>query len=156
MQKMTLVAGLAFLAVACGGEKQAAEQAPAATPAATTPAAAPATTGTTYDVKMEFDGKIYHFVPNTLTIKTGDVVNFHNVSGGPHNVSFWADSVPAGAVPVLTAAMPNQMQPLSGSMLVEQDAVYTIAFAGAPAGVYKFYCLPHLAMGMHGVLTVTQ
>jgi plastocyanin len=57
---------------------------------------------------------------------------------------------------VLTAAMPNQMQPLAGSMLVEQDAVYTIAFAGAPAGVYKFYCLPHLAMGMHGVLTVTQ
>jgi len=152
MQKMTLVAGLAFLAVACGGEKKAAEQAPAAT----TPAAAPATTGTTYDVKMEFDGKLYHFIPNTLTIKAGDVVNFHNVSGGPHNVSFWADSIPAAAVPVLTASMPNQMQPLSGSMLVDQDAVYTISFAGAPAGEYKFYCLPHLAMGMKGTLTVTQ
>ncbi len=155
MQKMTLVAGLAFLAVACGGEKQAPEQAPAATPAAA-PAAAPATTGTTYDVKMEFDGKLYHFIPNELTIKSGDVVNFHNVSGGPHNVSFWADSIPAAAVPVLTAAMPNQMQPLVGSMLVEQDAVYTISFAGAPVGEYKFYCLPHLAMGMRGELKVTQ
>ena len=91
---------------------------------------------------MEFDGKLYHFIPNELTIKAGDVVNFHNVSGGPHNVSFWADSVPAGAVPVLTAAMPNQMQPLAGSMLVDQDAVYTISFAGAPVGEYKFYCLP--------------
>jgi plastocyanin len=155
MQKMTLVAGLAFLAVACGGEKKAPEQAPATTPAAA-PAAAPATTGTTYDVKMEFDGKLYQFIPNELTIKAGDVVNFHNVSGGPHNVSFWADSIPAAAVPVLTAAMPNQMQPLVGSMLVEQDAVYTISFAGAPVGEYKFYCLPHLAMGMRGELKVTQ
>jgi plastocyanin len=57
---------------------------------------------------------------------------------------------------VLGAAMPNQMQPLSGSMLVEQDAVYTISFAGAPVGDYILYCLPHLAMGMKGVLTVTQ
>lgn len=156
MQKMTLVAGLAFLAAACGGEKKAEEQAPAATPAAEAPAAAPATTGTTYDVNMIFDGKIYHYVPNTLTIKAGDVVNFHNVSGGPHNVGFWADSIPAGAAAVLGASMPNQMQPLVGSMLVEQDAVYSINFSGAPAGTYKFYCLPHLAMGMTGVLTVTQ
>jgi plastocyanin len=155
MQKMTLVAGLAFLAVACGGEKQAPEQAPAATPAAA-PAAAPAATGTTYDVKMEFDGKLYHFIPNELTIKAGDVVNFHNVSGGPHNVSFWPDSVPAAAVAFLTTAMPNQMQPLASNMLVEQDAVYTISFAGAPVGEYKFYCLPHLAMGMKGELKVTQ
>lgn len=155
MQKMTLVAGLAILAVACGGEKKAEEQAPAAAPAAAAPAA-PATTGTTYDVRMEFDGKVYHYIPNTLTIKAGDVVNFHNVSGGPHNVGFWADSIPAGAAAVLGAAMPNQMQPLVGSMLVDQDAVYTINFTGAPAGTYQFYCLPHLAMGMRGTLTVTQ
>ena len=151
MQKMTLVAGLVVLAAACGGEKKAEEQAPAATPAAV---AAPATTGTTYDVSMEFDGKLYHFIPAELTIKAGDVINFHNKSGGPHNVSFWADSIPAGAAAVLTAAMPNQMQPLAGNMLIEPDAVYTISFAGAPVGEYKFYCLPHLAMGMKGVLTI--
>jgi len=152
MQKMTLVAGLVVLAAACGGEKKAEEQAPAVAQTA----AAPATTGTTYDVRMEFDGKLYHFIPAELTIKTGDVINFHNVSGGPHNVSFWADSIPQGAAAVLTAAMPNQMQPLSGNMLVEQDAVYTVSFAGAPVGEYKYYCLPHLAMGMKGKLTVTQ
>jgi plastocyanin len=151
MQKMTLVAGLVVLAAACGGEKKAEEQAPAATPAAV---AAPATTGTTYDVSMEFDGKLYHFIPAELTIKAGDVINFHNKSGGPHNVSFWADSIPAGAAAVLTAAMPNQMQPLAGNMLIEPDAVYTISFAGAPVGEYKYYCLPHLAMGMKGVLTI--
>lgn len=155
MQKMTLVAGLVVLAAACGGEKKAEEQAPAAAPAAAA-SAAPATTGTTYDVSMEFDGKVYHYIPSELKIKSGDVINFHNKSGGPHNVSFWADSIPAGAAAVLGAAMPNQMQPLVGSMLVDQDAVYTINFTGAPAGTYQFYCLPHLAMGMRGTLTVTQ
>jgi len=155
MQKISLIAGLAVLVAACGGENKAPEQAPAATPAAEmAPAAAPAPTGTTHDVNMEFDGKTYHFVPSTLTIKAGDVVNFHNVSGGPHNVAFWADSIPAGAAAVLGANMPDQMQPLSGTMLVVQDAVYTISFAGAPEGEYKFYCLPHLAMGMKGMITV--
>jgi len=151
MKKISLVAGLAFLAAACGGEK-APDQAPAATPAAD--AAPAAATGATHDVNMEFDGKTYHFIPATLTIKSGDVVNFHNVSGGPHNVSFWADSIPTGAAAVLGATMPNQMQPLSGSMLVEQDAVYTISFAGAPEGEYKYYCLPHLAMGMRAIITI--
>lgn len=156
MQRLSVVAGLVVLAAACGGEK-APEQAPAAVPAVgEITAQAPAMTGTTYDVKMEFDGKTYHFIPSALTIRTGDVVNFHNISGGPHNVAFWADSIPAGAEAVLVANMPNQMQPLSGSMLVEQDAVYTISFAGAPVGDYKFYCLPHLTMGMKGILTVTQ
>lgn len=155
MKKISLVASLAFLAAACGGDK-APDQAPAATPAAETAPAAATTTGATHDVNMEFDGKTYHFIPATLTIKSGDVVNFHNVSGGPHNVSFWADSIPAGAAAVLGANMPNQMQPLSGSMLVEQDAVYSISFAGAPEGEYKYYCLPHLAMGMKAILTVTQ
>jgi plastocyanin len=157
MQKISLVAGVAVLMAACGGEK-APEQTPAAVPAADTaaPAATAAVpTGATHDVRMEFDGKTYHFIPATLTIKAGDVVNFHNISGGPHNVAFWADSIPAGAEAVLVANMPNQMQPLSGSMLVEQDAVYTISFAGAPVGDYNFYCLPHLAMGMKGLLTVT-
>ncbi len=154
MQKISLVTGLAFLVAACGGGEKPAAEAPAATPAADMAAAAPAATGATHDVNMEFDGKTYHYVPATLTIKSGDVVNFHNVSGGPHNVAFWADSIPAGAAAVLTAAMPNQMSPLSGSMLVEQDAVYSISFAGAPEGKYDFYCLPHLAMGMRGFLTV--
>ena len=104
---------------------------------------------------MNFDGKTDTFTPAALTIKSGDVVRFHNKTGGPHNVSFCADSIPAGAAAVLGASMPNQMQPLSGSMLVEQDAIYTVSFAGAPAGEYKFYCLPHLAMGMKGVMTVT-
>lgn len=151
MRRMSLVAGLAMLAAACGGEKKAEDQ--QAAPAAV-PEAPPAATGATHDVDMEFDGKEGKFVPAELTIKSGDVVRFHNKSGGPHNVSFWPDSIPAGAGVALDAGMADRSGPLMGPMLVELAAVYQASFAGAPAGVYKFYCLPHLAFKMYGKITV--
>jgi plastocyanin len=164
MRVTSMLAGLAFILAACGGGEQKAEdQQSTATPDQAAPAggdtaaaggAAPAAGGTTHDVKMVLEGSSYKYVPNELTIKSGDVIRFHNVSGGPHNVSFWADSIPSGAAEALKAGMPDQMAPLEGSLLTEVNAVYTVNFAKAPAGEYKFYCLPHLALGMKGKLTV--
>jgi plastocyanin len=154
-----MLAGLALVLAACGGEKKTEEQQTTATPDQAAPApaggeAAPAGGGTTHDVNMVLEGSTYKYVPDQLTIKSGDVVRFHNVSGGPHNVSFWADSVPGGAADALKAGMPDQMAPLEGSLLTEPNAVYSVNFAKAPAGEYKYYCLPHLALGMRGKLTV--
>ena len=166
MRMTSMVAGLAIVLAACGGEKKAEDQQTTASPgqqdttAATTPAAnapaenAPAGTGKTHDVNMVLDGSKYKFDPDNLTIKVGDVVRFHNKSGGPHNVSFWPDSIPSGAADVLKKNMPDQMAPLQSPLETTPDAVYEINFAGAPKGDYKFYCLPHLALGMHGKLTV--
>jgi plastocyanin len=150
-----MVAGLAFVLAACGGEKKAENQT-TTTPEqpAAAPAAAPAAGGATHDVSMMLEGSTYKFDPSDLTIKSGDVVNFHNKSGGPHNVSFWSDSIPAGAADLLKKNMPDQMAPLEGPLLTEPEGVYTVSFAGAPKGDYKFYCLPHLALGMKGKLTV--
>jgi plastocyanin len=152
-----MVAGLAIVLAACGGEKKAEDQSTTATPEqpAAAPAAAPAAGGGgSHDVMMVLDGSSYKYDPAELTIKAGDVVNFHNKSGGPHNVSFWADSIPAGGADVLKGTMPDQMAPLEGPLLTEQDAVYKVSFAGAPTGEYKFYCLPHLALGMKGKISV--
>jgi len=148
---MACASAMALLVAACGGGEKKAEQ--QAAPEAA-PAAAPAATGATHDVDMDFDGKVGAFVPAELTIKSGDVVRFHNKTGGPHNVDFWADSIPAGAQAALDAGMPDRIGPLSGPMLVEPNAVYTISFANVPPGVYKLYCLPHLAFKMHGKITV--
>ena len=153
MRAKFFLAGLAVIAAACG--KKGGEPAADTTAMAPTPSETPAATmGTAHDVNMVLDGSTYKFEPATLTIKAGDVVRFHDVSGGPHNVSFFADSIPAGAAAVLDAAMLDRTATLSGPLLVEPNAVYSISFAGAPAGAYGFYCLPHTAMGMKGTLTV--
>lgn len=151
MRMTAAVAGLALVLSACGGGEK-----PAAEPDTAAPAPAAATTGATHDVNMTLDGSVYHFVPSQLTIKSGDVVVFHNVSGGPHNVSFWTDSIPAGTQAMLNAAMPDRMGDLTGPLLVAPNETYTISFAGAPAGQYGFYCLPHLAMGQVGKLTIVE
>jgi plastocyanin len=140
-----LLAVAALAVMACGGERP-----PAGDPASGNVVSA----GVVHDVDMVYDGTDYRFVPADLTIKAGDIVRYHNRSGGPHNVAFWEDSIPQGAAQVLQGAMPNQMTPLAGEMVVTPDATYEISFAGAPAGVYRYYCLPHLQLGMVAMVTV--
>jgi plastocyanin len=102
------------------------------------------------------DAQGYRFDPANLTINTGDAVRWTNVSGGPHNVTFWADSVPVGTAARLGAQMPGTTSPLSGPLLVDPDAAYTVPFSGLRPGVYRYYCTPHLALGMTGTITVVK
>ncbi len=114
MRVTSMLAGLAFVLAACGGGEQQAGDQQTAAPDQAAPAgdaaaggaapsggATPAAGGTTHDVNMVLEGSSYKYVPEQLTIKSGDVVRFHNVSGGPHNVSLWADSIPSGAAEAL-------------------------------------------------------
>ena len=152
MRKFAMVAGFGLLTAACGGGEKAAEAPAAEAPAAAAPAAA----GATHDVNMVLEGTSYMYVPAELTIRAGDMVVFHNISGGPHNVQFWGDSIPAGSADALGAGMPDVMGPLAGPLIVEPNGTYSITFANTPAGEYKFYCLPHLANKMVGKVTVAQ
>ena len=159
MRVTSMAAGLAVLVAACGGGEQKAsdQQQTTAAPEQQAPASAPAASGgngATHDVNMVLEGSSYKYVPDQLTIKAGDQVRFINVSGGPHNVSFWADSIPSGAADALKAGMPDQMAPLEGQLITEPNGVYAVSFANAPAGEYKYYCLPHLALGMKARITV--
>jgi plastocyanin len=168
-QLALVTSALALAACAPGGDKgasggamkdSAAAPAPAAAPkdstaaaAAPTAAAAPIT-GKTVTVNMIGDAKGYRFEPATVTIKVGDGIKFVNVTGGPHNATFWADSIPAGTAAALGANMPNTTSPLTGPLLIAPNDAYTVSFAGTKAGTYKFYCTPHLALGMKGSVTV--
>ena len=152
MRAKFFLAGLAVIAAACGkkGDAPAADT----TAMAPAPSETPAATGTAHDVNMTLDGSTYKFEPAALTIKAGDVVVFHDVSGGPHNVQFYADSIPAGSAEALNAGMPDRTDNLAGPLLTEANATYRVSFAGAPVGVYKLYCLPHSPMGMKATITV--
>jgi len=152
MKNIAVMAGLALVLSACGDKSgtPAADTTAAASPP---PAAAP---GATHTVNMVMEGTTYKFVPNELSVKAGDVVVFTNVSGGPHNVAFFADSIPAGAGPVLAAQITDGLGPLSTALVMDPNATITISFAGAPTGEYKFTCTPHQAMAMNGKITVTM
>jgi plastocyanin len=161
---------LACAACGGGGEKAGAGASTGATAAAPAPApAAGATTaaapggapsagkpitGKTWDVKMIGDATGYKFDPAALTIKQGDGVKWTVVSTPPHNVSFWPDSIPSGAASALQGNMSNTMSQLVGPLLLNANDTYTVSFAGVPAGTYKYYCTPHLAMNMKGTITV--
>lgn len=164
MRGSFLVPAVLVVLAACGGEKKAeapsaaaAPNAMAAAPAAdaAAPAMAPAATGATIDVNMELVGSTYKYDPATITAKAGDVIRFHNKSGGPHNVAFDASTIPSGSSAAVDAALgPTKMAPLMGPLETETDAIFTFPTAGLPAGTYNFHCTPHVALGMKGVLTV--
>jgi plastocyanin len=100
------------------------------------------------------DAAGYRFDPSTITIKRGDAVRWTVVSGQPHNVTFWSDSVPPTAVSILRANMPQTMAPLMGPLLTNPSQTYTVSLGGAPVGTYHYYCTPHLALGMKGTIVV--
>ena len=107
-------------------------------------------------VRMVGDAKGYRFQPSSITARVGDVVRFVNVSGGPHNVAFWPDRLPAGAVETLQKNMGQTTGPLMGAMIFEPKEVYTLSLAGLPAGAYNYYCVPHQAMKMSGRIKVRR
>ena len=152
MRMTSLVAGLAMVLAACGGEKKSADQPAAAPDQPGAPAATSTAAGATHDVNMVLEGSTYKYVPAELTVGTNDVVRYHNKSGGPHNVAFWADSIPSGAASHIV--LPDPMAPLSSKLVVAPDEIIELKLNDAPKGDYKFHCTPHLALGMKGKLTV--
>ena len=153
-----LVVTVALLAMACSGGPRG--EGDAGTPAAAQPQPAgppSSTTGAVREVRMleARDGQ-FVFEPATLSIRVGDVVRWVNVSGGMHNVAFYANQIPTGAKQLLDAAMPGRLTDLTGPLLERSGQSYEISFADMPAGVYGYYCTPHEMLGMKAQLTVVR
>jgi plastocyanin len=149
MRFALLTTVVAIGALACGkkGGDQTQTQAPNAPPAAAPSAAT--TSGPVVEVKMTGNGSTKAaYEPSSITIPVGATVRFINVSGGPHNITFWSDSIPAGGAAALQAGMKNTVDNLAGPFLVQPNETYEVSFANAPKGTYKGYCTPHLTLGM--------
>jgi plastocyanin len=117
---------------------------------------APTPPPATIRVRMMQQGTQYKFDPANFTVHPGDIVEFVVIgNSGPHNVQFDPAHIPQGAQAWLMRAMPNRLGNTLGSQMLSQpNAVYRINFTGAPAGTYNYFCLPHQALGMKGVITV--
>ena len=160
--KRKVLAATAITILACGkGEQPARPPASGATSAPTAGATASATsgnpepiTGKTWDVKMVAAGDSYRFSPASITIKRGDGVRWTLVAGPGHTVTFWSDSIPAGASAILQRNMARTAGRLTSPMLVSPSETYLVSFAGVPPGIYHYYCAPHLLFGMTGTITV--
>lgn len=110
---------------------------------------------TVHEVKMaQVSETAYRFQPADVTVKLGDRIRFVNVSGGPHNVAFDAERIPDGVEGALADNMPNAMAALAGPLLTDPGATYTISFRSVKPGRYPYFCMPHVAMGMTGTITV--
>merc|ERR1719473_2345081 len=94
-------------------------------------------------VKLGSDTGSLVFVPDTLTIKTGETVEFVNNVGFPHNVVFDEDNIPEG---------------VSAEALSHEDYLNapgeTVTTKFDKAGTYGYYCEPHRGAGMVGKIVV--
>merc|ERR1719420_365634 len=94
-------------------------------------------------VKLGSDSGGLVFVPDTVTIKSGETVQWTNNAGFPHNVVFDEDAVPEGV----------DADALSKSDLLNAPGeTYSVKFD--KAGTYGYYCQPHQGAGMKGKVVV--
>lgn len=155
-RKVGNLAGFGLLAVslfACGGQTPTPSVTAAEKPAATAPET-PASPGTsvaqtpaagTKEILMGSNTGQLVYVPNTLTIKSGESVTFKMNKAGPHNVVF--EKVPGDDKALIEKLSQRKLLSKPGDTVV-------VSFAGAPKGTYEFYCVPHKAAGMKAKITV--
>lgn len=104
-------------------------------------------------VQVRIDMQGQRFTPAQVVATVGDSLVFQLQSGGPHNVAFDPDSIPAGALEQLARNLGSDPQFLvTPEMLISRGESFTLSLAGLPPGTYHFYCTPHLGSGMRGVL----
>ena len=94
------------------------------------------------------------FQPRDVTIDNGDTVRFILGSGGPHNAAF--REIKAAAAARLRKLMRDTIADLAGPVLLDPGSTYDIVFIDVPAGKYTYWCIPHVAAGMMGTITVRE
>ena len=151
--RASLLTAVLLLLPACGRDGDAGERTPRA--AGANVSGARAVRGDTVTVRMMMDNEGYRFDPSYLTVREGDGVRFIMVSGMPHNVAFEETLIPAASRAQLVANLAaTGGRQLASPVITALDAGFVLSTAGLPTGEYFFYCGPHRAMNMHGVLTI--
>lgn len=124
------ITALGLIAVACGGGGGGG-QAPAPTP---TPTAQAPSTGQQAGQVVEVDLKSFEFVPNNPTFEKGKTYTLKLVSKDIFHTFTVND--------------------LGINVPVNAKETKTVTFTPDKTGTFKLICLPHVAQGMTGTVTV--
>ena len=89
------------------------------------------------------------FEPKTITVKTGDTVVWKNVSDMTHSVT---DVSSLAALAADAAVPPNAKEFDSGLIAPGKEYSHTFTVPGT----YKYFCIPHEAVGMLGTVIVSK
>ena len=89
-------------------------------------------------IVSDYDNLRMYFDPKYLTIKPGDTVTWVNLAEEEHNMLTFPDGHPRGGAGFQSPLLKNKDERWSQTLPV--------------AGTYEYHCLPHLPMGMHGVV----
>lgn len=98
-----------------------------------------------HTVRMVSDGAQNHFEPAILRIKPGDTVRWINDSGVHTSTSYSLDNQKNQGIPAAATGWDS-------GLLTEVGAVFELTFD--EPGTYAYFCLPHEALGMVGVIVV--
>jgi plastocyanin len=91
-------------------------------------------------VISDYDNLRMYFKPKLLTVASGDTVTWVNEANEFHNMLTYPDGYPKGAKTFVSDALSEKNQKWAYSFTVQ--------------GTYEYHCLPHLPMGMHGMIVV--
>jgi plastocyanin len=111
-----------------------------------------------HEIRLEAnpEKEIYRFSPERISARPGDELLFRAVSGTPHSVVFEGGRLSGPAHEALNGALSRRSGDLSSPLLTPDGAEYRMTVPALPAGRYEFFCLPHRAYDMRGVLQVTE
>ena len=89
----------------------------------------------------------YKFDPASATIPVGATVTWENDGTMVHSATF----DPAKATNRADVSLPSGVEPFDSGLLQPKQ---TWAHTFTVAGTYKYFCIPHEALGMKGEITV--
>jgi pseudoazurin len=92
------------------------------------------------NVVTDYAGGRMYFEPKVLHVSPGDTVTWINKIAEEHNIITFPDGYPVGAASFHSPLLEKAGDRWSVTFTVE--------------GTYEYHCLPHLPMGMHGMVIV--
>lgn len=108
-----------------------------------------------YDVGMT----TRDFRPEVLEVPPGTTVTWKNTSGTGHTVTAYENGIPDGADYFASGGYEDQQAAEAGWGGGSGGNIYsgeTYEHTFEVVGEYNYYCIPHEAAGMKGVIVVTE